>query len=51
MASTAKMNFVRSLGADDVIDYTREDFTDGNRRWDVILDTAGRRPLRTSVAR
>jgi NADPH:quinone reductase-like Zn-dependent oxidoreductase len=37
---------VRSLGADDVIDYTREDFTDGRRRWDVIIDTAGRRPLR-----
>jgi NADPH:quinone reductase-like Zn-dependent oxidoreductase len=29
-----------------VIDYTREDFTDGSRRWDVIIDTAGRRPLR-----
>jgi NADPH:quinone reductase-like Zn-dependent oxidoreductase len=28
-----------------VIDYTREDFTDGSRRWDVIIDTAGRRPL------
>jgi NADPH:quinone reductase-like Zn-dependent oxidoreductase len=30
----------------EVIDYTREDFTDGSRRWDVIVDTAGRRPLR-----
>jgi NADPH:quinone reductase-like Zn-dependent oxidoreductase len=29
-----------------VIDYTREDLTDGSRRWDVIVDTAGRRPLR-----
>ena len=28
-----------------MIDYTREDFTDGSRRWDVIIDTAGRRPL------
>jgi len=37
---------VRSLGADDVIDYTCEDFTDGRRQWDVIIDTAGRRPLR-----
>jgi NADPH:quinone reductase-like Zn-dependent oxidoreductase len=28
-----------------VVDYTREDFTAGQRRWDVIVDTAGRRPL------
>jgi len=46
MASTGKLELVRSIGADDVIDYTREDFTDGSRRWDVIIDTAGRRPLR-----
>jgi NADPH:quinone reductase-like Zn-dependent oxidoreductase len=46
VASGAKADLVRSLGADDVIDYTREDFTDGRRTWDVIIDTAGRRPLR-----
>jgi NADPH:quinone reductase-like Zn-dependent oxidoreductase len=46
VASTPKLELVRSIGADDVIDYTREDFTDGSRRWDVIVDTAGRRPLR-----
>jgi NADPH:quinone reductase-like Zn-dependent oxidoreductase len=46
VASTSKLDLVRSIGADDVIDYTREDFTDGKRRWDVIVDTAGRRPLR-----
>jgi NADPH:quinone reductase-like Zn-dependent oxidoreductase len=46
VSSGAKTELVRSLGADDVIDYTREDFTDGLRRWDVIIDTAGRRPLR-----
>ena len=45
VASTSKQDLVRSLGAEDVIDYTREDFTDGSRRWDVIIDTAGRRPL------
>jgi NADPH:quinone reductase-like Zn-dependent oxidoreductase len=46
VASTSKLDLVRSIGADDVIDYTREEFTDGSRRWDVIVDTAGRRPLR-----
>jgi NADPH:quinone reductase-like Zn-dependent oxidoreductase len=46
VASTSKLDLIRSVGADDVIDYTREDFTDGSRRWDVIVDTAGRRPLR-----
>ena len=46
VASTSKLDLVRSIGADDVVDYTREDFTDGSRRWDVIVDTAGRRPLR-----
>jgi NADPH:quinone reductase-like Zn-dependent oxidoreductase len=46
VSSGQKADLVRSLGADDVIDYTREEFTDGSRRWDVIVDTAGRRPLR-----
>ena len=45
VVSTAKEDLVRSLGADDVIDYTREDFADGSRHWDAIIDTAGRRPL------
>jgi NADPH:quinone reductase-like Zn-dependent oxidoreductase len=45
VCSTSKLDLVRSIGADDVIDYTREDFTDGSRRWDVIVDTAGRRPV------
>jgi NADPH:quinone reductase-like Zn-dependent oxidoreductase len=45
VSSTGKMDFVRSLGADDVIDYTREDFADGTRHWDLILDTGGRRSL------
>jgi NADPH:quinone reductase-like Zn-dependent oxidoreductase len=46
VSSTSKIDLVRSIGADDVIDYTREDFTDGSRHWDLIVDTAGRRPLR-----
>src|SRR5438132_1057179 len=45
VCSTSKMDLVRSIGTDDVIDYTREDLTDGARRWDVSIDTAGRRPL------
>ena len=36
---------VRSIGADHVIDYTREDVTDGTRHWDLIVDTAGHRSL------
>ena len=46
VGSTSKVDLIRQVGADEVIDYTREDFTDGTRRWDVIVDTAGRRPLR-----
>ena len=45
MASTAKLDLVRSLGADHVIDYTQEDFADGARRYDLILDIGGNPPL------
>ena len=45
VCSTSKKDLVRSIGADDVIDYTLEDFADGARCWDVIVDTAGRRAL------
>jgi NADPH:quinone reductase-like Zn-dependent oxidoreductase len=45
VCSTSKVELVRALGAEEVIDYTREDFTDGTRQFDLILDTAGRRPL------
>ncbi len=38
VCSTRNVNMVRSLGADHVIDYTQEDFTQGNRRYDLILD-------------
>ena len=45
VCSTSKADLVRDIGAEEVIDYTREDFTDGMRQFDLILDTAGRRPL------
>ncbi|WP_405804006.1 NAD(P)-dependent alcohol dehydrogenase [Streptomyces sp. NBC_00210] len=45
VCSTTKADLVRSIGADDTIDYTREDFADGTRRYDVILDIAGNRSL------
>jgi NADPH:quinone reductase-like Zn-dependent oxidoreductase len=41
VAGTAKLNMVRSLGADHVLDHTREDFADGGPRFDVILDIGG----------
>ena len=43
---TTKMDTVRSLGADHVIDYTREDIAAGGRRYDVILDIGGNRALK-----
>jgi NADPH:quinone reductase-like Zn-dependent oxidoreductase len=45
VCSTTKVDLVRSIGADHVIDYTREDFADGHHRYDVILDIAGNRSL------
>ena len=41
VCSTTKLDLVRSLGADHVIDYTRDDFADGAHRYDLILDIAG----------
>src|SRR5712691_1707336 len=45
VCSTTKTDLVRSIGADRVIDYTREDFADDRNRYDVILDIAGNRSL------
>lgn len=41
VCSTAKVDLVRSLGADHVIDYSRESFSAGRQRYDVIIDTGG----------
>src|SRR2546425_1759117 len=43
VCSTRNADLVRSLGADHVIDYTREDFTGSARRYDLLLDIAGSR--------
>jgi NADPH:quinone reductase-like Zn-dependent oxidoreductase len=45
VCSTAKQDFVRSLGADHVVDYTQADFADGVHRYDLILDIGGNASL------
>ncbi len=45
VCSTTKVDLVRSIGADDVIDYTRDDFAEMGRRCDLILDIAGARSV------
>jgi len=47
VCSTSKLDWVRSLGASHVIDYTREDIAVGDRRYDVIIDLAGSRAVST----
>lgn len=47
VCSTRNIDLVRSMGADQVVDYTVEDFATGDRRYDVILDNVGNRSLRT----
>ena len=45
VCSTAKLDTVRALGADHLVDYTTDDFADGEHRYDVILDIGGNRRL------
>ncbi len=46
VCSASKADLVRSLGADEVLDYAREDPTDGDRRYDLVLDIAGNHALK-----
>ena len=45
VCSLPNADLARSIGADDVIDYTSQDFTRSGRRYDVLLDIAGSRPV------
>jgi NADPH:quinone reductase-like Zn-dependent oxidoreductase len=47
--SGGKLDMLRSIGADHVIDYTREDYTQNGQKYDVIIDTIGRSPFWGSV--
>ncbi len=45
VCSAGNANMVRSIGADDIVDYRKEDFTKGGRHYDVVLDNVGNRSL------
>ena len=45
VCSTRNLDMVRALGADHVIDYTKDDFTKGGQRYDLMLDNVGNRSL------
>jgi len=48
VCSAGKADLVRSIGADHVIDYRQQDYTDSERRYDVIIDLVGNRSVRAN---
>ncbi|MDX2414178.1 MAG: NAD(P)-dependent alcohol dehydrogenase, partial [Bacteroidales bacterium] len=49
VCSTSNIELMKSLGADHVIDYTKEDFTRNGKKYDVIFDTIGKSSLRKAL--
>ncbi len=45
---TRKLDLLRTLGADEVLDYTRDDYTRGDHRYDLIFDVPGNQPIAAS---